>query len=70
MAADTPTKRASVLVAGSFFPGRVGLPPEPDGSDADGTDERAFLVYRYSGIDAAAPTERKTRLRSRRGVGL
>ena len=29
--------------------------PTPDGSDADGKDERAHLVMNYAGIDADAP---------------
>lgn len=72
MAIDTPTKRASVLVAGSFFPGRIGLPVAPDGSGADSKAERSFFGYHYAGIDADAPIPVVIPVGSRqlRGVGL
>jgi len=71
MAIDTPEKRASVLIAGSFFPGRFGISPTPDGSGADDNAERSFFGYRYSGIAADVPVVvvETPRQRTRRGVG-
>ncbi len=55
MAIDSETKRFSILNAGSFTPGKLFLPSEPDGNDMDTKPERAFLLWRYSGIDAGDP---------------
>ncbi len=66
MAIDNPTKRASVLSAGSFFPGRIPYLVEPDGSDLDSKAERGTVLHHYAGIDADAPI---TAFRRRVGVG-
>ena len=49
---DTRQKRESGF--GISLPSMRVL-PTPDGSDADGSDERAHLVMNYGGIAAAAP---------------
>ena len=56
MAIDSETKRASVLNAGSFFPGRIPYLTEPDGSDLDSKAERGTVLHHYAGIDAAEPS--------------
>ena len=53
MAIDTETRRASVLHSGSFFPGKLVMQSEPDGSDLDGFDERQFVLWVYAGIDTS-----------------
>ena len=55
MAVDTESKRASVLNAGSFFPGRIPYLTEPNGSDLDSKAERGAVLHHYAGIDAGAP---------------
>ncbi len=55
MAIDNESKRASVLNAGSFFPGRIPYLTEPSGSDLDSKAERGTVLHHYFGIDADAP---------------
>ena len=55
MAINTETKRASVLNAGSFFPGRIPYLTEPNGSNLDSKAERGTVLHHYAGIDAAGP---------------
>ena len=56
MAIDTETKRASVLNAGSFFPGRIPYLTEPNGSNLNSKAERGTVLHHYAGIDADAPS--------------
>lgn len=55
MAIDSESKRASVLNAGSFFPGRIPYLTEPSGSNLDSKAERGTVLHHYAGIDADAP---------------
>ena len=54
MAVDTATKRASVLSAGSFFPGRVPQSKDRDAGDLDDANQRGFILWHYAGIAAGA----------------
>ena len=55
MAINTESRRASVLNAGSFFPGRIPYLTEPSGSNLDSKAERGTVLHHYAGIDADAP---------------
>ena len=72
MAIDTAVKRASVISAGSFFPGKIPYVYHLDGSDANTNSERGAINYHYAGIDADSPVleapveERKLRRPRRR----
>ena len=52
MAIDNESKRASVLNAGSFFPGRIPYLTEPDGSNLDSKAERGTVLHHYIGFDS------------------
>ncbi len=52
MAIDNESKRASVLNAGSFFPGRIPYLTEPDGSNLDSKTERGTVLHHYFGFDS------------------
>lgn len=54
MAIDTETRRESAFNAGGFFPGKVPLFSEPDGSDLDTANQRGIPVWQYAGISASA----------------
>ena len=53
MAIDDASKRASVLHAGSFFPGRVPQSKDRDAGDLDDANQRGFIAWHYAGISAA-----------------
>ena len=55
MAIDTASKRASVLHAGSFFPGQVPSSKDRDAGDLDDANQRGFVLWHYAGIAAGAP---------------
>ncbi len=57
MAIDDASKRASVLHAGSFFPGRVPQSKDRDAGDLDDANQRGFVPWHYAGIAAGAPAE-------------
>ena len=59
MPIDTPTKRASALNAGTFYPGKIFMLPEPDGSDLDTANQRGFVLWHYAGIAAAIAAVRR-----------
>lgn len=52
MAIDNETKRESAFNAGGFFPGKVPLFSEPDGSDLNTAPQRGIPVWQYAGISA------------------
>ncbi len=54
MAIDDASKRASVLHAGSFFPGRVPQSVDRDAGDLDDANQRGFVLWHYAGISAGA----------------
>ncbi len=54
MAIDDASKRASVLHAGSFFPGRVPQSKDRDAGDLDDANQRGFVLWHYAGISAGA----------------
>ncbi len=56
MAIDDASKRASVLHAGSFFPGRIPQSKDRDAGDLDDANQRGFILWHYAGIAAAAPS--------------
>ncbi len=55
MAVDDASKRASVLHAGSFFPGRVPQSVDRDAGDLDDANQRGFVLWHYAGISAGDP---------------
>lgn len=57
MAIDDASKRASVLHAGSFFPGRVPQSKDRDAGDLDDANQRGFVLWHYAGIAAGTPAE-------------
>ena len=57
MAIDDASKRASVLHAGSFFPGRIPQSKDRDAGDLDDANQRGFVLWHYAGISAGAVVE-------------
>lgn len=71
MAIDDASKRASVLHAGSFFPGRVPQSKDRDAGDLDDANQRGFVLWHYAGISAstvAAVVEPQTALGHLSGI--
>ncbi len=56
MSIDTASKRASVLHAGSFFPGRIPQSKDRDAGDLDDANQRGFILWHYAGIAGGAPS--------------
>ena len=69
MAVDNESKRASVLNAGSFFPGRIPYKTEPDAGDLDSATQRGLVLWHYFGISASTVAV-VTRLLKLLGHGL
>ncbi len=54
MSIDDASKRASVLHAGSFFPGRVPQSKDRGAGELDDANQRGFVLWHYAGISAGA----------------
>jgi len=68
MAVDDASKRASVLHAGSFFPGRVPQSKDRDAGDLDDANQRGFVLWHYAGIAAGVVAVAAVSVRVRVGA--